>query len=380
MALNTNTANQRIAGKSFVDALVNEAMVLTQNYSDTITADLRFARTTFNPNGTVRVFDTRLNTMVPLQGVKMRARRWFDVREAITDANGWYQTSGFKKAANYSLIFETDGFDVRTGTFGQATIDGPKQSSSWNVDLWDGTNRLYGHVFRGAWKYFYGNIGGLSRPKSIFDSGTLFKQKLKYAAMDKVGAAQGVNIGNWSFYGTNPNIYVYRYNKDGIEYASDEIFSTTCHETCHTTHWQLMNGEFIQYWQVNTFIAESWPVGVEWYLTSMEYRSRGIADYGTETYKITASYPLDRAYQLWTKSINPDYTSVFIDLVDGFNQNVQWGNSSLPNDSVTGYTLAGIESNFLKHAYGQGSLTDQLKNNKPAGVTDAQIDLLMNSY
>ena len=66
--------------------------------------------------------------------------------------------------------------------------------------------------------------------------------------------------------------------------------------------------------------------------------------------------------------------------VDGFNQNVQWGNSSLPNDSVTGYTLAGIESNFLKHAYGQGSLTDQLKNNKPAGVTDAQIDLLMNSY
>lgn len=380
VALNTNTANQRIAGKSFVDALVNEAMVLTQNYSDTIAADLSFARTTFNPNGTVKVFDTRLNALVPLQGVKMRARRWFDVREATTDANGWYQTSGFKKAANYSLIFETDGFDVRTGTFGQATIDGPKQSSSWNVDLWDGTNRLYGHVFRGAWKYFYGNIGGLSRPKSVYDVGTLFKQKLKYSAMDKVGAAQGVNIGNWSFYGTNPNIYVYRYNEDGIEYASDEIFSTTCHETCHTTHWQLMNFEVLQFAQVNTFIRESWPVAVEWYITSMEYRNKGIANYGTENYQITASYPLDRAYQYWTKSTNPEYTPIFIDLVDSYNQISGYPSLPVPNDQVTGYNLAGIEFQLLKHVYGISSLSEYLKKNKPSGVTDAQIDLLITSY
>jgi hypothetical protein len=376
--LASSTANQRIAGKSFVEALVNEAMILTKNYSDTITTNLSFARTTFNPNGTVRVFDTRLNKLVPLQGVKMRARRWFDVREATTDANGWYQTSGFKNAANYSLIFETGGFDVRTGTFGQATIDGPKQSSSWNVDLWDGTNRFYAHVFRGAWRYFYGNIGGLSRPKSVQDVGTLFKQKLKYSAMDKGGKSQGLNIGNWSFWGANPNIYIYRYKDNGGEYASDEIFSTTCHETCHTTHWQVMNLGIIQYGQINDFIAESWPVAVEWYITSLEYRSRGIANYGSETYSIPASYPLDRAYQYWTKSTSADYTPIFIDLVDSFNQSSSY--FSTPNDQVTGYTLAGIESNFLKHVYGQTSLRDQLKNYKPAGVTDSQIDLLLSSY
>ena len=376
VALNTNTANQRIAGKSFVDALVNEAMVLTQNYSDTIAADLSFARTTFNPNGTVRVFDTRLNALVPLQGVKMRARRWFDVREATTDANGWYQTSGFKKAANYSLIFETDGFDVRTGTFGQATIEGPKQNSSWNVDLWDGTNRFYGHVFRGAWKYHYGNTGGLRRPMLDF--------KLKYAAFDKDGKAQGINNGNWSVFSANPNIMIYR-NSPGTstEYASDEIFSTTCHETCHTTHWQIMNFGAIQYFQVNTFIAESWPVAVEWYLTSMEYRSRGITNYGTETYDIQASYPLDRAYQYWSKSISPEYSCIFIDLVDGYNQNgvffVRKGTSTV-EDQVTGYNLAKIESDFLKHVYGQASLKEELKKNKPLGVTDTQIDLLLNNF
>jgi len=141
-----------------------------------------------------------------------------------------------------------------------------------------------------------------------------------------------------------------------------------------------MNGELIQYAQVNTFIAESWPVGVEWYLTSMEYRSRGIPNYGTETYKISASYPLDRAYQYWPLNSPKEYSSVFINLCDNFNENVQWINSSLPNDQVTGYTLAGIESSFLKHVYGQGSLRDQLKNNKPTGITDAQIDQLMNNY
>ncbi len=379
-SLGSSTANKRVAGKSFVEALVNEAMILTKNYSDTVTTNLSFARTTFNPNGTVRVFDTRLNTLVPLQGVKMRARRWFDVREATTDANGWYQTSGFKNAANYSLIFETEGFDVRTGTFGQATIDGPKQSSSWNVDLWDGTNRFYAHVFRGAWRYFYGNIGGLSRPKSVQDVGTLFKQKLKYSAMDKGGKSQGLNIGNWSFFGTNPNIFIYRYAENGGEYASDEIFATTCHETCHTTHWQVMNLGIIQYGQINDFIAESWPVAVEWYITSLEYRSRGIANYGTETFSIHASYPLDRAYQYWPLNSSREYSFVFINLCDNFNENIQWGNSSLPNDQVVGYILAGIESNFLKQVYGQTSLRDQLKNNKPAGVTDAQIDLLMNNY
>ncbi|MBC7450144.1 MAG: hypothetical protein H7259_01500 [Cytophagales bacterium] len=374
-----SSANFRTNGQSFVETLVNEAMVLTKNYSDTIATDFSNARTAFNPNGTVRVFDTRLNQLVPLQGVKMRARRWFDVREATTNADGWYQTSGFKNAANYSLIFEAGAYDVRTGTFGQATIDGPKQSSSWNVDLWDGVNRFYGHVFRGAWRYHYVDIEGLRRPDLGF--------KLKYAAFDKSGNAQGLNIGNWDVFSINPNILIYRYSSGGNEYASDEIFSTTCHETCHTTHWQVMNQGIIQYSQVNTFIAESWPVAVEWFLTSKEYRSRGILNYGRENYHISASYPLDRAYQYWPLNSNKDYSSVFIDLVDDFNQNQQtyFDNSTLQykqgiNDPVKGYKLADIEGTFLKHVYGQGSLREQLKKNKPTGVTDTQIDLLMDNF
>jgi hypothetical protein len=370
-----STENLRISGKSFIDALVDEAMILTKNYSDTLKTDYSNMRTTFNPSGIVAVFDTRLNKLIPLQGVKMRARRWFDTRETTTNADGWYQTSGFKREANYSLVFETNHFDIRTGTFGQATIDGPKSDNPWNVILWDGVNRFYSHVFRGAYRYHYGDIGGLKKPNLGF--------KLKYAAFDKSGSAQGVNIGNWSLFSTNPNILIYRKKDGGSEYASDEIFSTTCHETCHTTHMQIMNAGLIQYSQVNTFIAESWPVAVEWFITSIEYRSRGIANYGSDNYSISASYPLDRAYQYWQKTNSPNYTSVFIDLVDNYNQYnfnfIPYGKSTV-NDQVTGYSLSGIESTFLKHVYGLSSLKSNLKNHKPSGITDSQIDLLINSF
>jgi hypothetical protein len=47
---------------------------------------------------------------------------------------------------------------------------------------------------------------------------------------------------------------------------------------------------------------------------------------------------------------------------------------------VTGYTMSGIEGGFLKHVYGYNSLRSQLKANKPFGITDAQIDELMNQF
>lgn len=368
--LNKQISSMRIAGKGFVDALVDEAMILTKNYNDTLKVNPASGRTNWDPRGTVQVWDTRLNRYIPLVGVKMRARRWFDIREGYTNDAGYYQLPGFKREANYALFYESGNFDVRTGTFGQAWIDGPKQNDPWDVNLWDGVQRFYAHVFRGAHRYHYGDIGGLRRPD--------FPARIKYAAHDKSGSAQGVNIGNWSAFGINPNILIYRYSSNGAEYASDEIFSTTCHETCHSTHVITMNGGYIQYGQVTTFIAESWPVAVEWFITQMEYRERGIPNYANETYRIAASYPIDRAYQYWDRGISADYTPVFIDLIDTFNQRA-WS-TALPDDNISGYTLASIESTFLKHVYGRSSLSDNLKNNKPAGVTDAQIDLLLSSY
>ena len=75
------------------------------------------------------------------------------------------------------------------------------------------------------------------------------------------------------------------------------------------------------------------------------------------------NWPWDRK---WT-------TTIFIDLEDALNQNP----SNIPNrprDITFGFNLSIIQSNVLGHSYGLTSLRDRLKNQKPSGVTDAQID------
>lgn len=292
-------------GKSFTDVLLDKAMVLSDNEGDTLKVPTGNARVAWQPRGRVMCLDTRLNQMIGLQGVKITVRRWIfvKIRDAVTDADERYSFEDFNRPVNYSCVFETDKFDIRSGTWGQVKFDGPKSSSPWDLNFWaNDLNRFYCDVFRGAFAYNNGDNGGLKRPFTL--------EKIKYAALDKQPnkGAQGVNIGNWNLFSINPNILIYRFSNSGA-YESDEVFSTTCHETCHTTHWEQMNAGWVQFSQVCTFISESWPVAVEWYLTSIEYRKRGIANYGAPDYinltnrwladgtQEPASYPLNRGWQ-----------------------------------------------------------------------------------
>ncbi len=63
------------------------------------------------------------------------------------------------------------------------------------------------------------------------------------------------------------------------------------------------------------------------------------------------------------------YSPIFIDLVDDFDRP-----NAGPNDQITGYTMPTLEQVILKHAYGLTSFRDRLKANRPAGVTNQQID------
>jgi hypothetical protein len=351
-------------------------MILTKNFGDTLNTKKR-GRVEWNPSGKIQVFDTRRDTLIPLVGVEVCARRWFTTYTVFTNQEGnYYSPWGYDRPANYSLYFETWAFDVRSGTIVQAWIDGPKIDSPWNLDIAPNTlDAFYANVFRAAWRYNFGDIGGLIRPFFV-------GYAIKYAACDNVGISQGVNNGNWTVFGLNPNIRIYRFKSNGTDYSSDEIFSTTCHETCHTTHPLIMNLSYIQYGQVGTNIQESWAVAVEWFITQKEYRERGISDYSGPSYNVGASYPTNWGHQNWHPggSLN-NYSCVFIDLIDNFNQSTISINGQVGLvDNITGYTMSGIESGFLKHVYGYSSLRDQLKANKPNGVTDAQIDEMMNQY
>jgi hypothetical protein len=328
------------------------------------------------PSGKITVFDNRLNKYIPLEGVKVQARRWFDVAEAYTDASGNFRMDeSFRNTVRYSIKWERDKFDIRSGTFGQAKLNGPKTKGEWNVQIERGGIAFhYAHVFRAALRYNYGDIGGLKRPGF----------RIKYSVFDKRGDHLARNIGNWSVFGINPNILIYRYSSlDGTENDADEVFSMTCHETAHATHMETMNGGAVQFLQVSETIRESWAIGVEWFITQKEYKEKGITNYGEASYKVRANYPALYGFQFWNKKRNPELTSLFIDLVDKNNQRGQTFGSytkGTVSDPVTGYTLAGIERDFLKDVYGLSSLGDQLKTHKPAEATNTQIDILLTNF
>ena len=182
-----------------------------------------------------------------------------------------------------------------------------------------------------------------------------------------------------------PVLRIARYDSKGTEYNSDEVFSTTCHETAHTSHVITKNAGVIQYSQISRQLQERWPIGVEWFIAHIEYHDRGIPNYGEISYHPVTplQYPNDYAYQYWSTAYGNDYTSLFINLVDRENELglpfIGYLNGSV-NDEVVGYTLRNIERRILKHCYGISSLGDKLKTIKPFGVTDGQIDQLLSFY
>lgn len=130
--------------------------------------------------------------------------------------------------------------------------------------------------------------------------------------------------------------------------------------------------------QVSKKLIENWTVAVKWMMTQNEYRERGIADYSEPDFLRfdAVSFPIRGSYQDWPNFSNQGYTPVYIDLIDNYNQGL---NGRPIIDNVSGYTLPQIER-LLKNIYGLSSLSEQLKANKPIGVTDAQIDQLLSQY
>jgi hypothetical protein len=313
-----------------------------------------------------------------MEGIVVHARRWFEVKLAVTDVNGNYQmSSSYNRPANYSAWFANNTFSVREHVFGlTAWINGPKQTGNWDFDINDGYDRFVGHIYRAAYRYNFKDIGGLQRPSIAFATG----RRQIYVAKDESGDAQGIN---WAVL---PIIKIWRFADDaGTEFQSDEIFSTTCHESAHTSHALRMNGGLIQYAQVSRQLQESWCIAIEWFLSNIEYTNRGVNNYGRFDYFPInpPGFPNSYGFQFWNNTLGNRNTSLYIDIVDNHNQlgiNYIFRGTGTIDDQVQDYTLPFIENNLLRHIYGLASLTNELKANRPASVSDAQIDLLLSNF
>ncbi|MCF6359739.1 MAG: hypothetical protein L3J29_03155, partial [Cyclobacteriaceae bacterium] len=309
-------------------------------------------------------YTTNIGSKIPLAGVKVRARSWFKTRTALTDAQGNYYISFFRNQVNYSIKWERNDYDIRDGLLFQAYFTGPKKKGNWNVDLVSGKALRHATIHRAAHRYFYQNIGGLVSP-------TIFPGKLKLAYLDKKGKSQ-YWLGTWFVF---PTLEIRGIKDDGTYWTTNAIFSTTIHEIAHASHSNLMGN--IQFWQVDDLLIESWATAVMWSITRLEYNERGVADYDVPSRTLDLTKKSYSAHRQWwnnTFTKNIDYSPIFIDLVDNFNQ------TSGPFDHITGYTMRNIESNILTDSYGLTSLRTALQNNKPSGVSNADIDAYLTYY
>lgn len=169
---------------NLLEDLVEEALRITGNLEDDNSAG-KTAASSWNPSGRIRVYDDEVGSFIPLEGVKVRARRWFIIKTDRTDQNGDYQTGSFRRAANYSIKWEHRDYDIRRGHWAQAYHNGPKLNTDWDLDIAAGATASYhiAHIHRAAERYFFGNTGGLKRPN------VWTRLKISYIA----GQGSGIN-------------------------------------------------------------------------------------------------------------------------------------------------------------------------------------------
>ncbi len=328
--------NDRV--EAFEEALIAEAFRLVGLPVEQ-TPGSNFAKTTgskWRPAGRVRVWDDVVNNHVGVEGVEVRARRWFTTVRGLTDVNGnWWADGEFRRDANYSLQWDRRHFSIRSGTYGQAWYNGPKQRGNWNLDLGNGgAQAFYAKVFRAAYQYYYLDIDGLTRPK---ENNNIFDVQMKIAVYNSDNASTNGQAHPWRrFLGLGNYIKLWNPNR-----PIKEIHGTAIHELGHTVHWKI-SSSVSDYYQASDKVTESWARGVQWWLTRKFYSGYKPSYFG-------------------------DYTGVVEDMIDD-------DGSFKSYDQVNGYTIAQIEQTLN----GQRAWYDWKNNikNKYNNATEPNLDQL----
>ena len=275
-------------------------------------------RSKWRPAGTIQVYDDVLERYVGVEGVKVRARRWFTTHTGIANSDGEYSCNGrFRRDANYSIDWERYHFALQDGWLNGATYNGPKKRGDWDLNLNSGAQQYYATIFRAAYHYYYKDIKGLRRPPQNSFWRTQMKIRAYY---EENNDANGTHKEERRFLGAQIKIY-------NPERESMRIYATTIHELAHASHWNIWRSNGFD--NTQSIVKESWARGVEWELTRMIYPN------------YTPFYSRLR------------YTGVVEDLIDGFKtrtsnrfwteQNPWVFQVSTYQDMVENYTIRQLE-------------------------------------
>jgi hypothetical protein len=337
----------RLANAELIEELVEEALRITGNLDEKGTSNGRVHASDWRPAGTIRVWDNSISpaNWRPVEGVEVKARRWFTTHEGRTNAQGRYSCDGtFKRDANYSLDWERYNFALREGWLDGANINGPKKKGDWNLDFSSGANMFHARIFMAAYHYYYKDIKGLRRPP---ENGT-FKTQMRIRCYNESNSdSDGNHKEERRFLGLGSQIKIYN-----PQNSMGRIYGVTIHELAHASHWNMWrDGEDFN--NSEKIVKESWASGVEWEITRMVYPSYS-PGYGRK--KGGSSDPFF------------NYTGIVQDLIDGVSG----------YDQVEGYTIREIED-ALRSNKTWNNWRDNIKNSYNNG-TENNLDALFDYW
>ena len=299
---------------------------------------------------------TTTGSHVGVEGVKVRARRWFTTHRGIADANGRYSCDGrFRRPANYSIDWERYHFALQDGWLNGATYNGPKKTGDWNLNLRSDKQAYYATIFRAAHHYYYKDIKGLRRPPL----NSFWRTQMKIRAYKE--NERSTHKKGRRFLGSQ--IHMKAYGK-----FSQEIYETTIHELAHASHWNMSRSKFDD---TQSIVKESWAVGVQQELTRMIYHKRN-PTYGRLNYTEIAEDLIDgnkvRRTSYWydfnTKTWCTDIQTI----------------TRTYNDNVSGFTIRQLED-ALREKLTWNSWRDNLKSiHNLSTATNTNIDTAFNYW
>ncbi|MEQ9402116.1 MAG: hypothetical protein RIM99_00910 [Cyclobacteriaceae bacterium] len=351
------------------------------------------------------VTDYVAGSYVPVVDVEVRARRWFTTHKGHTNSQGYYSVDGrFRRDANYSIKWHKYHFSVRSGTFGQAWLNGPKKKGDWNVNLGSrgssgitDKQQYYAFIFQAARDYYYGNRFGLRRPP---ENG-FWKPQVKISASQterqhnkNSHAAPYARTG-----GIFPSVYIRTWGN-----SSDRVYAVTAHELAHMSHWDMDRSAFrslaanawaplfpwllLQDREKYAAVIESWATGVEWRFADHRYRTHfGITGYEYESEFLNGNIQGQRIAPFNADENDLIYTSVVVDLIDNCNQRdlscSRYANTGTvnryPMDRVSGYSIREVEDG-LRGATSWNQWRDNMRNRFSNGTENQLNELFANWY
>lgn len=293
----------------------------------------------FRAPGRITTYDNTLGT-VGVEGLRVRAYRWFTTYNGFTDANGYYSVDGtFTGPPNYWMNFERYEFSVNDGSGGPREVGGPQIRSAWNLHFSEGVDKFCSEIFRAAYHYYYKDIQRLQRPP---ENG-FWNTQVKLGAFNYPGTSNTLPIRHT--FGLGELIKIYN-----LQNGNRQTYATTIRELGHASHLQFTGGT----WADNE-VCESWARGVEWVLTRMEYPN----------------------YPGGANNITNGYTNVVIDMID---DDYSYGNLGYVDnrDLVTGYNIVQIQ-NSLFGGRSWNAWKENIKNNYDNN-TKQHLDALFNAW